>query len=202
MTSTRDTNVILKQSVDAPSKVKLTIHHQFPGIGLVSPICAGKGITCYLLPDRSVVVGFTTQAGFNINPDENESIGILMYELKRKNTDQPNEEAISNKRVYIQLVMIWKVHKSGRFYVYSFLIEHDNSRVWYEYKLMKLVRYCKSFIIQHGPIEDTWLMHNNTVLMIRANVTFEEEYYKLEMTISEGSINKDTWRIWYIHWFW
>jgi hypothetical protein len=78
MTSTRDIGAILKQSAKAPSKVKLIIHHQFPGIELVSPICAGKCATCYLSPDQSVVVGSTTQAGFNINPDEDESIGILI----------------------------------------------------------------------------------------------------------------------------
>jgi hypothetical protein len=195
MTSTRDTGAILKQSAKAPSKVNLMIHHQFPGIELVSPICAGKGATCYLSPDQSVVVDSTTQAGFKFNPNRDESIGILTYELK--NVKQLNEEVISDG-VYIQLVMIWKVHKSGRFYAYSFLIEHDKSRVWKRGELMKLAQHYESFIIQHGPIEDTWLMHNNTVLMIRANVTFEEEYYKLEMTISEGSINKYTRRIWYI----
>jgi hypothetical protein len=193
MTSIHDTGAILEQSTDASLKVNLMIHHQFPGIELVSPICACDGATCYLSPDQSVVVGFTTQAGFNIHPDKNESIGILMYEL---NTDPPNKEAISNEEVCIQLVMIWKVHESGRFYAYSFLIEHDKNRVWDE--LMELARRYESFIMQHGPIEDTWLMRDHTVLMIRANVAFEEEYYKLEMTISEGSINKYTWRIWYI----
>jgi hypothetical protein len=94
--------------------------------------------------------------------------------------------------------MIWKVHKSGIFYVYSSLMEHDKNCVWDKDKLMKLTWHYKLFYIQHSPIEDTWLMHNNTVLMIRVNVTFEEEYYKLEMTISEGSMNKDTRRIWYI----
>jgi hypothetical protein len=162
---------------------------------LVSPKYVCDGATCYLSPDQRVAVGSTTQASFNINPDKNESIGILMYEL---NTDQSNKEVIANEEVCIQLVMIWKVHESGRFYVYSFLIEHDKSRVWDKDELMKLVRRYESFIIQHGPIEDTWLMLDNTVLMIRANVTFEEEYYKLEMTISEGSINKDTRRPWYI----
>jgi hypothetical protein len=36
------------------------------------------------------------------------------------------------------------------------------------------------------------------VFMTRVNVTCEEEYYKLEMTISEGSVQDDTRRIRYI----
>jgi hypothetical protein len=40
-------------------------------------------------------------------------------------------------------------------------------------------------------------MHDNTVLMTSLNVT-REECYKLEMTISEGSIKDDTQRPHYI----
>jgi hypothetical protein len=52
-----------------------------------------------------------------------------MYKLQRKDIDEFNEEAISNEdeATYIQLVIIWKVYKSERFYVYSFPIDMINT---------------------------------------------------------------------------
>jgi hypothetical protein len=43
------------------------------------------------------------------------------------------------------------------------------------------------------------LIHDNTVLITRMNVTREEECYKLEITVAESSIeNNDTQRPYYI----
>src|SRR5690606_10282270 len=132
--------------------------------------------TWYLSPDQRVDVGSTAQVGFNIDSSQKESIGVLMYKLQRKSTDQPNEEATC-----IQLVIIWKVNSCREFLAVSFLIEHSKSDVLHEYKLMELDKYYKLFDVQYGIIEDTWLMHDNTVLMTSVNVTCEEGCYKLEM---------------------
>jgi hypothetical protein len=48
---------------------------------------------------------------------------------------------------------------------------------------MKLAECYELFDMQHGSIEETWLMHDNTVLMTSLNVTHEAERYKLEMII-------------------
>jgi hypothetical protein len=180
--------------VSAPSKVELTIHHQFPGIELISPVYPGYGATCYLSPDQSVVVDSTTQVGYILDHTWYRSIGVLMYKLQRKNTNQSNE----GKTTCTQLVLIWKVQKSGELYVYSFLMENDKDHVWNRDELVIVVKNCEFFIVQYGPIEDTWLLRNHTVLVTRVHATFEEECYKLEMIISKGSINKDTRRLWYI----
>jgi hypothetical protein len=66
MTSSRETNAILKQSVDAPLDVKLIIHHQLPGIELVSLLYYIDGATWDLPPDQRVDFGSTIQADFNI----------------------------------------------------------------------------------------------------------------------------------------
>jgi hypothetical protein len=42
------------------------------------------------------------------------------------------------------------------------------------------------------------LIHNNIGLKTRLNITREEEYCKLEMTITETSIKDDTRRLQYI----
>jgi hypothetical protein len=182
-----------------PSKVKLIIHHQFPGVELVSPFYDCYGATCYILPDQSVDVGSTTQAGFNIDHTQSESIGILMYKLQRKNADQSDEEIIfsEDQATYLQLAMVWEINRSKVFHLFSRPIKHDKSIVWDGDNLVKLISLCRAFDLQHGPIEETHLIYDNMVLMTTLDVT-HEECYKVEMTISEGSIKYNTWKPRYI----
>jgi hypothetical protein len=199
MTSTYDAGINQRCQNDTPSKVSLIIHHQFPGVELVSPICIGDGITCYLSPDQSVDVDSTAKASFSIDPVQEESIGILIYKLQRKNINQSNEGVIHNEEeaTCIQLVIVWKVTSSKRFHVFSWLIEHDKDRVWNRDGLLKLAERYTLINIRRIPIEYTYLMHDNTVLMTRVNVT-REECYRLEITLSETSIKDDTQRLHYI----
>jgi hypothetical protein len=193
MVTTHDVDTIQPRQNDTPSKVKLIIHHQFPGIELISSLCYSDGAVCHSSPDQRVDVGSTTQTGFNIDTVQNKSIGVLMYNLHKKNTVQSNEKAISSEETTcIQLVVIWEVNRSKEFYVVSHLIEHDKSLVWNRDRLMKLAERYNAHHIQHDSIEDTWIIHDYTVLMTRVNVVCEEECYKLEMTISEASIRDDT----------
>jgi hypothetical protein len=197
MTSTHSADANQQYLNVALSKVKLVIHHQFPSIELVSPIYACDDTTCYFSPVQKVVVGSTMQVDFNIKFSQREPIGILMYELK--NTKKFNNDAMpsEDEERYIRLFMAWKVDSSKKFRVVSLLIEHDKGHIWDRDRLMKLAKYYMLYDIQHGPIELTWLMHDNTVLMTRADVTREAEYYKLEMTISKASIKDDTTRPYY-----
>jgi hypothetical protein len=100
--------VIQPYQSDAPSRSELVIHHQFPGVELVSPVYAFDGAKCYLPPDQRVDAGSTTQVGFNVDLVQEEAEGALMYKLKKKNIDQSNEETMSSEEaVCIQLVMVW-----------------------------------------------------------------------------------------------
>jgi hypothetical protein len=65
--------------------------------------------------------------------------------------------------------------------------------------LMELAKRCELYDIQHGFVEETYLMRDNTVLMTRENIIHEKARYKIEMTISEGCIKDDTWRLRYIN---
>jgi hypothetical protein len=192
--------IIQPHQNDIRSKVKLMIHHQFSGVELVTPVYAGNFVTCYLSHDQGVDAGSTTQANFSIDLTQSESIGVLMYKLQRKNTNQPNEEVVSNEdeATYTQLVMIWKINSSKEFCIASHLIEHDKSRIWDRENLIKLADCYRVFNIQHSLIECTWLIKDNIVLMTKVNTTREEECYKLEMTLSETSIKDDTQRPQYV----
>jgi hypothetical protein len=126
----------------------------------------------------------------------------LTYKLERKNTEQFNKDDLSNedKKTCVQLVITWGFNGSNEFLVFSSMFEYYKN-FWDEYRLLELVKWYryKLYDIQHCPIEETYLMHDNTVLMIRVNVTYEEEYYKLDITISETSLKDDTQRLWYIY---
>jgi hypothetical protein len=192
-------NISCLRALNARSKVKLIIHHQSPSIELVSPLYYSDGTEWYLLPEQRVDVGLTMQAGFNIDLSQEEPTGILMYKLKRKNNEQSNNEIISNKEeaICVQFIIIWNAWRLGELSVASDLIEHDKDRIWDEDKLVELIKCYKLFNIQHETIEETILMRDNTMLMTILNATREEEYYKLDMTISETSIKDDTRRPYY-----
>jgi hypothetical protein len=177
-----------------PSKVKLMIHHQYFGIELVSPLCACDGATCHLSPDQKVIVGSTTQADFNIDLTHGEPIGILMYELKNKKQFSNDAIYSKNEATYIRLVMIWKMNNSKEFCVVSRLMEHDKGFIWNRDKLIRLAKHYYVYDLPNGLIEYTYLIHDNTVLRVRADATRKEEYYNLEVTISEGNIKENTWR--------
>jgi hypothetical protein len=195
-----DTDTIQPLQNDVSSEVRLIIHNQFPSIELTSPVYVGRHATCHLSPDQRVDAGCAIQASFNIDSDRRWSTGVLMYKLQRKTTVQSNGDVISNekKTTCIQLAIIWKVKDSKEFLTASYLLEHNEDCVWDRVKLKRLVKHYKLANIQHGTIENTWLMHDNTVLMTSLNVSHEEECYKLEMTISKGSIKDDTQRPRYI----
>jgi hypothetical protein len=178
----------------APLEVNLIVCHQFSGIELVSPVCVSSGAESYSSPDQKVVFGSEMQVNFKSIRSCEDSFSVLIYELQRKNADQSNEE----ETTCTQLVIVWEINNSKKFSTSSYLIECDKDCVWDEDKLLELIKHYKPVNMQHGLMEDTWLIYDNKVLMTSLNITHEEECYKLKMTISETSIRDDTQRLRYI----
>jgi hypothetical protein len=199
-----DAGIIQSHQNITPLKVKLIIHHQLPGVELVSPLYTGYGAMCHLPPDRRVDVGSITQVGFCFNPSRYMSAGVLMYKLQRKNIDQSNENSISSEEeaTCIRLVILWKIEDYKEFSVASYLLERNESCFWDMDRPQKLGKHYELVNIQNGTIEETWLMHNNTVLMTSLDVLHEGEGYKLEMTMSEASMKDDTQRLRYTNVLW
>jgi hypothetical protein len=199
MTSTHGDDSNQQYGNHTPSKMNLEIYHQCPGIELVSPVYACNSAKCRTSPDQIVCFGSMMQACFDIDSPQTWPTGILMYELKNTKPFN-NDDAISSKdeATCTQLFIIWKVKNFEKFCVNLRVIEHDKGCVWDRINLMELTYWCNVFNVQHGPIEETWLMHDHTALMISTNAAREEGCYKLEITVSEGSIKDDTWRPRYI----
>jgi hypothetical protein len=175
-----------------PSRLKLMIRNLCPSIKLTYPVYVSNDATCYLSPDQTVNVGSTTQAGFKNNLFCKNSSGALLYMIQRKNTHGRNEVTCT------QFLIAWEVRGSGELFIALDLIEHDKNRTLDKNGLAKLAKDQRGFNIQCGLIEDTWIMHDNTVLMTRVNVIRETKCYRLEMTISEASVKDDTQRPRYI----
>jgi hypothetical protein len=198
MTSKRRAGANRRYKNKTQLKVNLLVSHLFPGIELVSPNYIGFNATCYLSPVHKVDAGTKTQVGFGVKSFSEDSFGVLMYKLQKKNAYQTDEKIISNEEgECIQLVIYWKVDSFGEFLAYSHLIRHEKSLIWDEAKLLKLFETYILYDI-HAPIEYTYLMHDNTVLMTSLNATHEEECYRLEITLSETSIKDDIQRLHYI----
>jgi hypothetical protein len=194
MASTRTSGTDSTQShqKETLSEINLIIHHQFPDIKLASPVYLCHNATHRPSFDKQVNSGHTMKANLKLNLSR-KGISALMYKLQGKNTasEKDNETCV-------QLVIIWKIDSSKEISVISDLMEHEKDRIWYRYKLQKLVEYYKLFDIQHCPIEETYLLHDNTVLMTTLNASHKEGCYEIEMTISKTSINDNTTRIRYI----
>jgi hypothetical protein len=174
----------------------MIIHNQIPDIELVSPVYACQNVACYSSPDRRVDVGSTTQVGFNIIPDQDIYINSFTYKLKRKDIGQSNEKDISNEdETCIRFFVTWAYREN--FIVFSFLTEHDKSHALDEYGLVK-INVDNGTALNHASSEYTYLMYDNTALIVRIDKAYEEEYYKIDITISKTSIKYDTRRLWYV----
>jgi hypothetical protein len=173
-----------------PSELKLTIHNLCPNIRLAHPVYVSNHVTCYRAPDQIVDIGSTAKIGFKNNLFSESSSGVLLYKLKITYEE-------SNEATWTQIFMFWSVHESGELFLTLYLIEHDKSDVLDKNRLMRLIEDWKGFNIRCNLIEETWLMHDNIMLMLKINVIREAKYYKLEMTISETSVRDDTWRLHY-----
>jgi hypothetical protein len=181
-----------QQKNEAPSKVKLMIHHQFPGMELVSPLYVTFGARRYLPPAQKVVFDSKTEVDFKTIPSCRISSAVLIYEVQRHNADQSIVNAVSREKTMCTwLAIIWKINHRKEFLTASYLIEYDENRGWNRDKLMKLVKYYELTNIQNGSVEETWLMHDNTVLLTKLNVTHKVSY-NLGVTISETGMGDDT----------
>jgi hypothetical protein len=173
--------------------VRLEIHHQFPGIGLVSPVYAYDHVTQHSSLSQRIDADSTTQLDFAMDLTQGDPIGILMYELR--DTKKVDNYAISseNEARCTRFGIVWMVDNSKNFYVNSFLIEHNKLR------LMRLATgNYKPYDIQHIFVEVPYLMCDNTMWMTRTKATRKGESYKLDITISKGSTKYSAWRTHYI----
>jgi hypothetical protein len=89
---------------------------------------------------------------------------------------------------HIRLLVAWKSEGYKNFCVFVHLIECNKWPYWDEIRLEEYYqRYADQLSTYTGPIKDTWLIHDGTVLMTELDLDFTQRDGVLNITISEGS---------------
>jgi hypothetical protein len=118
--------------------------------------------------------------------------GIIVYELRRKSV-------YSGKRLspkHTLLFVAWKFEGYKKFHVFAQLIRCNERFNWNTSMLEEYYRrYVNQFSIYTGPIKDTWLMPDGTVLMTELELNVTQGSGLLNMTISEEISNERTRRL-------
>jgi hypothetical protein len=174
---------ILIYTISLPIKpaIKLNIHNQCPNVDLISPTyIADSRSECYRIPDHKVCAGDAMRSAFTIDKLEDEYNGALICKLQRRQSYESTKISEDASSV-VQLLVVWNFSK--------FELHADILLVEYGKRLDKdhLKELChknvSNFRLYPVPITETWLLDDNTALMISFKVMNGGQL--LNVTISE-----------------
>jgi hypothetical protein len=115
--------------------------------------------------------------------------GSLTYQLRRKSGKFDDQLESTCTLLFIT----WRSEGYKKLRACVHLIEYDKQITWNFYKLREYCqRYHSRLNTYAGPIKDTWLIHDGTVLMTRLELDFTQRDGILNITISEGVRNEHT----------
>jgi hypothetical protein len=169
-----------------PGTMVMTVHNQYPDIELVSPMYFFNRCIYNEYPLERTDTGAIMKIEFRYDLDQDKPRGILMYKAQRKtrsnhraSIDKLIEDALETMR----LLVTWKIECSGELKVNIMLVEYGDEIVLNEDKLAQLYEKVNdipsSYISRH-----TWLMYDNTVLMVVHKVV-QKVILELDITIFE-----------------
>jgi hypothetical protein len=168
-------------SVEFQSTVEVNIHNQCSDFKLTDGDCFSDGADWNMWPDMEVMAGNMIKA--DLMPFLAVFEGILIYELLRKHVD-PSDQTKSTLNL---LLVAWKSEGYKKFHVLVQLIECNVWPYWYNFKPEEYYqRYASQLCTYTDPIEDTWLIHDGTVLTTRLELDFTQRDGVLNIVISEG----------------
>jgi hypothetical protein len=109
--------------------------------------------------------------------------GVIMYELHRKCIKSDDQLG----SIYASLFIAWRFEGYKMLLVCVRLIEYDKQIKWNRIKLKEYYqRYVDQFSTYTGPIKDTWLIDDDTVLTTELRLDFTQTNDILNITVSEG----------------
>jgi hypothetical protein len=172
--------------------LNITIRNLYPNLELISPIYCSNNTMCYVPPSQQIGNRTIMKANFRIDPKQEYFMGVLLYKLQRKHTNgidnQPNNSIVSIKdmETNIYLLVVWDVRMVQHDFCVC-LIECTNYSIWDKDKLFALYsEYKDQFLMKHTSNTITWLIHDNTVVKTRHDVTYGSDC-KLDIILSEGT---------------
>jgi hypothetical protein len=161
--------------------MKVNTYNQCPDFKLIYRKYFSNGADCIEDPAKEVDIG--SMNSVDLMPFRAVFEGALMYELERKHVRTGNRPEPTD----LLLFVAWKSEGYKKFCVFLHLIECNKGPYW---DLVKLEEYYQRYVSQlriyTDPIEDTWLIYDGTVLMVRLDLDFTQRDGVLNMTISEG----------------
>jgi hypothetical protein len=168
----------------------ITVHNRYWDIELTSSVYFCNCGTYYEHPIKITYVGAIMKISFGFNPNQDESGGILMYKVQRKEntaSDQPfNIDTITEMNEetseMTQLLITWKIKHPGKPRANIMLVEY-NEPILNEDKLVQLYNGMNDIFSGYSPSGCTWLMRDGTTLV----TTYEVKGTGLEIIISRGS---------------
>jgi hypothetical protein len=169
---------------------KLSIHNQCLNVDLVSPTyITDNRLECCKVPDHSVYAGDTMKSSFVIK-SRNESYGILIYRLQRR---QLHENAKTNEDITnaAYLLIVWRILKFRGLYADVLLVKHkkgfdldkDDLKELYHENTNRFKLY-SNFTI------DAWSLDDNTTLMASFEIINGDRI--LNITLSEVEMYNHT----------
>jgi hypothetical protein len=174
----------------------MTVYNLHSGIKLASPVYSCNCRPYYGYPIERTYTDAVMKFSFRFDPYQDESGGILVYEVQRKamrSDHRPNIDTIYAKVIeeaskMMRLLITWKIKRFEKPKVNSTLVEYGNELVLNEDKLAQL--YGKVNGISSDYSSSRWLMYDDTVLEVKHEVVDGKDLELKITTISKRS------RIW------
>jgi hypothetical protein len=109
--------------------------------------------------------------------------GALICKLQREDV-KPEDQS---KSTHILFLVAWKFEGYGKFLAFVQLMECDKTFRWDEIEPEEYYqRYANQLCTYTDHIRNTWLIHDNMVLMTRLELDFTQRDSILNISVSEG----------------
>jgi hypothetical protein len=170
-----------------PKMRSINIHNQCTDFDLTSPWYFNSNIYLKKRLDQKIDASGTMNVDFKYPPKVFE--GVITYKLERKSIETDN----LSESTCIRLFVILKCERNNKLCACMHLVEHEKRFRWNIAKLKEYYqRYANQFSTYTGPIEETWLIDDNTVLMTKLELDLTQRDGALNIIISEGAKNERT----------
>jgi hypothetical protein len=174
-------------SPDFQPTMKMNIHNQCSDFKLKDKEYFSTGVNWNKRHDDEVDAGSMT-SGDSIQLLATFG-GVTIYELRRESVESDDQR----ESAYTLLFVAWKSEGYKKFYVFVQLIDCDQTFSWHKIDPKEYYqRFSDQLSIYTGSIEDTWLIHDSSVLMTRLELDFTQRDGVLNIIISEGIRNRRT----------
>jgi hypothetical protein len=171
--------------------LNITIHNQYPGLVLTSPVYFSNGTTCYVSSSQQIDTSNVMEASFGIAFRQENFKFALLYRLQRKHTNTTDNQRDSStasieNTTNIYILVLWNVDNYDHKFCVC-LIECTSDFTWDEDKLWALYReYDEQFYKDYNYRTIPWLIHGDAVMETRREITYESDC-KLDIFIYEGT---------------